>query len=326
MTIAAPASHSCTLAPMQFSPTTIRLRPLRVTELLDTVFSLYRRNFWLFVAIVAIVQVPYQVLDDLLSLTLPHTVPVATVGHPLTSAQTKVSLHDVTLELLVAAILLILVVALVVPLQTASFTKAVSDRFLDRQTTAAECYRFAVRRWAALVVLGLIYLGLAVGALMVLFILVVLLLLLLGGAGAALGVLLGLALLVVGFLVYVRLLVASPALVLEGASPWEAIRRSWSLTQGHAGRAFGVLVSLFLVEILITILLGVVVGVPAGLVGITSGAGIAIRDVGTLVIGVLVAPILAAGITLLYFDLRVRKEAFDLELLTQQMTQGQTPT
>lgn len=276
-------------------------------------------------AIVALVQVPYQIVDDLLSMTLPTKVPVATVGHPLSSAQAKLSLHDVTLELFVAAILLILVVALVVPLQTASFTKAVSERFLDRSTTATECYRFAVKRWGALVVLGLIYLGFAVAALVVLFILVVLLLLLLGAAGAALGVLLGLALLVVGFVVYVRLLVASPALVLEGASPWGAIRRSWRLTQGHAGRAFGVLVSLFLVEILITILLGVVVGVPAGLVGITSGAGIAIRDLGTLVIGVLVAPILAAGITLLYFDLRVRKEAFDLELLTQQMAQGQSP-
>jgi hypothetical protein len=48
---------------MQPPPTAPRLRPLRVSELLDTVFSLYRRNFWLFLAVIALVQVPYQIVD-----------------------------------------------------------------------------------------------------------------------------------------------------------------------------------------------------------------------------------------------------------------------
>jgi len=307
---------------MQASPPPVRLRPLRVTELLDTVFSLYRRNFFLFIAIVAVLQVPYQIVDDLLSLTEPSRVPKVAAGHTLTHAQLNLTIHDAATGLGVAAILLILTVAVVVPLQTAAFTKAVSDRFLDRPTTAGAAYRFAVKRWGALLLLGLIYLGFVVGAMVVLLILVVLLLALLGAAGGAIAVLLGLVALVVGLLIYVRLLVASPVLVLEGARPWEAIRRSWFLTQGHAGRAFGVLISLFLVELLITIVLGILAGVPAGLVGIDSAAGILIRDLGSLIIGVLVAPILAGGLTLLYFDLRVRKEAFDLELLSSQLAQG----
>ncbi len=307
---------------MQSPPAELRLRPLRVTELLDTVFSLYRRNFWLFVAIVAVVQVPYQLIADLISLTRPAQLPKAAAGHPLTHAQLTLTLHDAALGLGAGAILLVLTVAAVVPLQTAAFTKAVSDRFLGRPASAGSCYRFAVKRWGSLFALGMIYLGLFVGALVVLLILVVLLLLLLGAAGAALAVLLGLIALVVGRIFYVRLLVASPALVLEGCRPWDSIRRSWGLTSGNSGRAFGVLVSLVLVEILVGALLGIVVGLPVGLVGINSAAGILIRDLGTLIIGVLVAPILAGGLTLLYFDLRIRKEAFDLELLSQQLAQG----
>jgi hypothetical protein len=310
---------------MQSSPAELRLRPLRVTELLDTVFSLYRRNFWLFVAIVAVVQVPYQVIDDLLALARPVQLPRAAAGHPLTHAQLDLTLHDAALGLGAAAILLLLIVAAVVPLQTAAFTKAVSDRFLGRSASAGSCYRFAVKRWPALFALGLIYLGLFLGAVVVLAILVALLLLLVGPAGGAIAVLLGLVALVAGVIFYVRLLVASPALVLEGCGPWDSIRRSWTLTSGHAGRAFGVLVSLVLVEVLVGALLGIVVGIPAGLVGINSAAGTLIRDLGTLVIGVLVAPILAGGLTLLYFDLRIRKEAFDLELLSQQLARGPSP-
>ncbi|MHB1501546.1 MAG: hypothetical protein ACYCYK_10360 [Candidatus Dormibacteria bacterium] len=307
---------------MQSSPADVRLRPLRVTELLDTVFSLYRRNFWLFVAIVAVVQVPYQVIDDLLSLAAPttHFKPVA--GRALSHAQLNLVLHNAALLLAVAAILVVLSVAVVVPLQTAAFTKAVSERFLGRPATTGACYRFAVRRWGALVALGLIYLGLSLGALIVLFLLGALLVVLLGPVGAVAAGLVGLAALVAGVICYVRILVASPALVLEGIGPWTSIRRSWALTSGNAGRAFGVSVSLVLVELLVTALLGIVFGIPAGLVGLGTGAGILIRDLGTLIIGVLVAPILAGGLTLLYFDLRVRKEAFDLELLAQQLVQG----
>ncbi len=310
---------------MQSSPADIRLRPLRVTELLDTVFSLYRRNFWLFVAIVAVVQVPYQVIDDLLSLAEPTKPFKPVAGRAPSPAQLNVALHDAALLVAVVAILLVLSVAVVVPLQTAAFTKAVSERFLGRPATTGACYRFAVRRWGALFILGLIYLGLSLGALIVLALLGALLVVLLGAVGAVAAGLLGLAALVAGVICYVRVLVASPALVLEGIGPWTSIRRSWALSSGHAGRAFGVLVSLVLVELLVTALLGIVFGIPAGLVGISTGPGIFIRDLGTLITGVLAAPILAGGLTLLYFDLRVRKEAFDLELLAQQLVQGSGP-
>ena len=46
--------------------------------------------------------------------------------------------------------------------------------------------------------------------------------------------------------------------------------------------------------------------------------GIALTAVG-YVAPVVLAPVLAAVITLMYYDLRVRREAFDLQLLQQQL-------
>ena len=308
---------------MQSSPPALRLRPLRVTELIDTVFSLYRQNFWLFLAVIALVQVPYQVVADLLGLTAPSRTLHSTAGKPLTPAELHTLLVALVGLLVIAAVLMVITIAVVVPLQTAAFTKAVADRFLGVRTSAGDCYRFAIRRWGSLVLLGLIYLVLTAAALIVLGLVALLLITLLGRGGGVLAVLVVLVGLVAAIVVYVRLVVATPALVLEGLGPREAIQRSWKLTAGHAGRAFGVLVSLILVELLIGLALGIVIGILVGLAGgAQSPTGTVVGDVSTLVVAVLTAPILASGLTLLYFDLRVRKEDFDLELLAQQISLG----
>ena len=322
-TIAAPRPSSCRLHAMQSALPEVRLRPLRVTELLDTVFTLYRRNFLLFVAVIAVVQVPYQVVSFLLSLLAgPAGVPRLTAGQRLTSAQLQSEIHFLVGTGVVLVVLLALTAAVVVPLQTAAFTKAVADRFLGRVASPTACYRFAVRRWARLVLLGLIILGLVLGAAVVLVLVVVVLAVVLKAVGVLLSVLVGLAAMVGGIIVYARLSIATPALVLEGLSPGAAIRRSWELTSQHVGRAFGVILSLVIVELLIGIVLGTLVGALSVPFGVSTPLGLAVRDVGQLVVSLLEAPILATGLTLFYFDLRVRKDAFDLELLARQVLEG----
>jgi hypothetical protein len=169
--------------------------------------------------------------------------------------------------------------------------------------------------------LGLTYFGLVLAALVALSLVAFLLILLLGRAGGVLTVLVVLVGLIFGVFFYTRLSIASPALVLEGVGPWASIKRSWHLTSGQAGHAFGVLFSLLVVGLLIAIALGLLVDLAATAAGgVGSVTGTAVEEVGDLLAAVLVAPILASGLTLLYFDLRVRKEAFDLELLAQQIS------
>jgi hypothetical protein len=66
--------------------------------------------------------------------------------------------------------------------------------------------------------------------------------------------------------------------------------------------------------------LGAVVVRQAGLANET--AGVAIIQLFTVVGTVLVTPISSAATILLYYDLRIRKEGFDLEQLAQRLDPG----
>ena len=90
----------------------------------------------------------------------------------------------------------------------------------------------------------------------------------LGPAAGAAGALLALGVFVGALVVYVRIAVAAPALVLEGVGPIVALRRSWVLVQGSWWRVLGVL----LLSGLITSLLTAVVSVPVG-VAVSALAG-----------------------------------------------------
>ena len=121
-----------------------------------------------------------------------------------------------------------------------------------------------------------------------------------------------------GVVLLCGLLLAFPALVLEpGTSPLAALSRSWWLTRGARWRMLGLLVTL-------VVLLYVPIIAIAALVTILlpSGSG-QTHDVVTLaIVGVLqmlLYPLLYCVLTVAYYDLRVRKEGFDLEVLASTL-------
>ncbi|HVA22490.1 MAG TPA: hypothetical protein VNN74_10415 [Candidatus Micrarchaeia archaeon] len=300
-----------------------RMRPLRFGELLDTVFTLYRRNFVLLVAVVAVVQVPFQALSALLprpTVQLPRTA----TGTALSHAQTQHLLHDLTATVAVDLALLGLTYAVVVPLQTAAFTRAVADRLLGRTVAVGAVYRAALRRWLPLLGLGLLLVISLVAAIAVVAGLVFVLVVLVGPLGALVGVVLGVAAGVAAIITYVRLLFGSQVVVLEGLGPWRALVRSWRLTRGLAWRVAGVVVVLGLIGGVVSLVLGGLVAGIAAALGVGSSGATAVDDIGQAAVAILVAPILATGLTVLYFDHRVRREGFDLELLAAQLA-GSSP-
>lgn len=122
-----------------------------------------------------------------------------------------------------------------------------------------------------------------------------------------------------GVVLLCGLLLAFPALVLEpGTSPLAALSRSWWLTRGSRWRMLGLLVTLF-------ILLYVPIIAIAALITLflPAGGGAQTHDVATLaVVGVLqmlLYPLLYCVLTVAYYDLRVRKEGFDLEVLASTL-------
>lgn len=289
----------------------LRLRPMGISDLIDTVFSIYRRSFGLLVLVVAVVQVPYQIISWLLGLGIRPEPRFLTHfrGHKLDKAQ----LHQLfawlgpSLGLRLLVLILLLVVAF--PLETAAFTKVVADRYQGRRTSLGQAYEFATGRWLALVGLGLLILGLIVGGLVVLVLVAVLLAALLHGLGGLLDFLIVVAAVIFGFVAYVRVVLSAPVLVLEHVGPADALRRSWDLTRGGAWRAFGVLLVLTIMVGIAGFLAGLLInaGASAG-GGLTSPGGHAVELLGAIVVQSILAPFVAVGLVLLYFDFRLRKE------------------
>lgn len=88
---------------------------------------------------------------------------------------------------------------------------------------------------------------------------------------------------------------------LEGLSPRAALSRSSALVKGTWWRVLGIML---------------VVGIIAGVIGAILQL---IPIVGVIIGGILTTPISVIGITLLYYDLRVRKEGYNLKTLSKEL-------
>ncbi|HET7600497.1 MAG TPA: glycerophosphoryl diester phosphodiesterase membrane domain-containing protein [Gemmatimonadales bacterium] len=134
---------------------------------------------------------------------------------------------------------------------------------------------------------------------------------------------LGTILLVVpGIIAACGLALTWPAIVLEGLS-WDAgLRRSWELTRGHRGTIFLLMVVLMLLLILPMIAVGALVGFMAGLVargGMLAGAAALATATVVGLVQLAIYPLFNCALTIVYYDLRVRKEGFDLEVLASTL-------
>jgi hypothetical protein len=141
----------------------------------------------------------------------------------------------------------------------------------------------------------------------------------------ALAIGLGFILLVIpSFILAVGLAVAIPAVVLEpGRSASAALSRSWELTRGSRWRILGLGITLFVLLYVPGVAISGLVAVliprdtAAGL-GASSTAAIVGLAIGG-VVQLFIYPLFYCVLTVTYYDLRVRKEGFDLELLASSL-------
>jgi hypothetical protein len=142
-------------------------------------------------------------------------------------------------------------------------------------------------------------------------------------AVALLGV--GLILVVVPFLVAMVYLiywsVAGQAIIIEGRKPLDAMKRSLELVRGDWWRVFGITLVFLLVAAGFGLLVNAPFAIASWVVGTEPSSTVdsALRFFGGLAVGTAVAPILAIAWTLLYYDLRVRKEDYEVNILSQEL-------
>jgi len=133
-----------------------------------------------------------------------------------------------------------------------------------------------------------------------------------------------LLLVIPGIIAVCGLALSVPALVVEGSSPTDAMGRSWALTRGYRLRMFGLLVLIFLLIFIPYVAVMGAFGVASAMFGSTGarGMGAAIILFGTVlaaIVQLLLSPLYQAALVITYYDLRVRKEGFDLEVLASAL-------
>lgn len=314
-------------------PGTIPLRPLGVGELLDGSLQAIRRNPKPMLALPAVVGAVYGLATGaLLSRTAPTLLnPFRSGSIGLTDAQSgRLALDGLGLA---PVVVLFGLATLAV---TAVLTVVVARSALGDRTTARQAWRLARGRVLPLIGLGLVLgvaasIALAVGIAVLVALGFAVVASTSGGAQVVLlvvVVLLGLAAVVLFALVYVGRLGLTPVvLVLDGWFPgstgrpiglFAAIARTWRLTRGHLWRTLGILLLVQLIASvaaqLIQVPLGLI-GIPLGASGTAARVGMPILTALTSVVGLVISlPFTAAGTTLTYLDLRMRREGLDLEL------------
>jgi hypothetical protein len=114
--------------------------------------------------------------------------------------------------------------------------------------------------------------------------------------------------------------VAAPALLIEGVGPARALGRSRKLV---AGRWWPTAAVLIVASIMVSVVSGAFQALFTGLASLSSHpsvvAAVALLTLSSAVSTIIAQPFHSAVSTILYYDLRVRHEGFDLHLLAEQL-------
>jgi hypothetical protein len=124
-----------------------------------------------------------------------------------------------------------------------------------------------------------------------------------------------LALIIPGIVVACGYSVAAEAAALESGSSGEALRRSWDLTKGFKWKAL----ALWVVSVGLILVVFLSAGVLGGILGGVVGGLDMILALFAACVSLVIYPVISCVFTLFYYDLRVRKEGFDLEMLSRQL-------
>lgn len=306
---------------------TVELRPLSLGELLDRTFRLYRNHFLLFVCIMAI-PAAFSIPANVLVLSFQGSFMSATLANPGRPPvlPSLAFIAEGALAYAVFAVLFLVVYSIAV----AAATSAVADVYLGRTATVRGAYgRIRGKFWRLMGVVVNIFLrvvGLIV--LVVVFAIGGLTAIRPGGpANGNIGVavffflfvmLAYLAAFALAVYLALRYAVAIPVLMLENPGVLATVRRSVLLTRGRRGQIFLTLlvaaiiayagIFIFQFPFAIATMMAMMRGnFPPWLAFATSVSG----AVGSSLTG----PISMIAVVLLYYDARIRKEAFDLQFM-----------
>jgi len=275
-----------------------RLRPLGLGDIFDEGFDLYKRNFVFLLLVTALAVVP---LDIGIAFAAPRLFPAIFDLFGVTANSDGFWIWLVGFTVKVILYLPLYLIA------AAPLAAACAGRYMEQGATVWSVYRVWLRRLPALL-----------------------------GALAVVGPALALGLLFCGVLWLLpagQFFFVLQAVMVEGKGPFKALGRSNGLVGGYGGRVSNCLILLAVIAWVIGLgvtfplsyLVDNVLHIAPGALSLFGGASAIGRTAEEQIVSLItdglahlvLIPFLACVATVLYYDLRIRKEGFDIELLAQ---------
>jgi hypothetical protein len=289
---------------------------MTVGDILDGVFKLFKANAATIVAIVALFSVPLQLVGAWLQRdALSGAGLLDALGDPslldTDATQPFGDIGDLWVSIAIGIPRL-----LVVAFMAGAISQVVAASYLGETLTAGPALARTIRKvWALLGGWFLCHLPAIVAGLGYVVLLV---------AGAGLSLVVGLGFL--GLLILGPLLLAisglsvavAPAIVVEDLGPIAGVRRSWGLVRHRFWPVLGISLLAGLITALVGGALAFVPSVIALLFGLEYGW--IVLAAGGILASLVSEPIVAIAATLIYFDLRIRTEGFDLQVIAAELS------
>lgn len=295
------------------------LRPMGVGEILDAAIHLYRENFVLLIT----AQLPVTLLFLILSvISRGSTVSFFDIVNPL--AQSEEPFIGAGYLLLISLVQGIFIA----PIIMGAVIRIPSEIITDQKPTVKRAYSFAFRNFSVLVVTNFL-ITLAIGILVAVILMISVFILLYSymnmvftpgptGMGVIAGFIAGTIILIAGAIVilfiWTRWIATFPILVAEEGEHGsiDAIRRSWELVKGRTLQTFGAVFVVSLIPLIIQYS-------PMALEYLLFKKLPEITILFGTFSQALLIPLVYVTEVIVYYELRTRKEGFDLEQRVKEL-------
>ncbi len=299
------------------------LRPRSIGENLDAGFKLFTANFKQLVTLAAVILVPVAVLNAVISTAAGNFNYFDLISDP-----ENFDIADEFAAFIGLTILTGIIGALGSLVVQAGAVSVIGDSYQGKVTSWREGLAIGLRKAFPVLLTGILIGLLAISAAIALVIVVVILAQATEILAAVFAFFAFIALLIS---VFTLAYVAVPALIVENLGPVQAIGRSVSMVRHRFWPTFWT-------GFLAAIIIGIISAIVSSIIqlSVTGPAIFSATDTGELSGGLVFAssavssalvsifqtPFLAAVGLAVYFDLRVRLEGFDLELLSRELEES----
>ena len=280
---------------------------MQIGEILDGTFNLYRRHFGLFMRLSFVLICVPAIIGVYLFARL--------VSNPMAVSAWVEGHIGATIGL---GFVVLIVWAVIGVLLKSGTVKIISDSYLGSEPGLLDALQFGAGHLVPLLIVAISKTVLII----FMYIASILVVTLFAGVAGAVGIPIfgGVAggfgaVWLFAFVLCGYALTTVVVLLEDLESSFNAFGRSWDLTRGAKLKVFLVWLVMWLLTYVVPLVayvgLSIAVGPQSPLQGVLA--------ILSPVVSVAVAPLAACALTLVYYDLRVRREAFDLEILSKQL-------